>query len=516
MSQQKLALVLALALGSCTSASREYTGGGHRDLSGPYNGSDDLAGMSTSDDASMMSIGDGGGAAYADLSVNGDASGCTAGQSGLPCATGLPAQAGCGPVEICGNGLDDDCDGYVDGYPPSVNNSCSCTPGAVQKCFLGPPGKRGVGACTDGMQTCQGSAEFGTWGPCMGSIGPSPETCDNLDNDCNGCADDGLCCNAVLDCPAPGDPRIAPIAPYSDLALKGELFFSGTATKWTWAVSGGPCDQLFASAAFTPKATPPVQSFTLTNANTKDATVHFTLSGDYTVTMTVVDSSGATSTCKWVQHVQGPGVRFELCWDHQGSKGQGGADLDLHVHRSASTKAWSDDDDDCFFDNCTALDYLIGGLNWGYAQTPLANCKGAKNGTEWMSTPGMDCYSPRLDNDNISTPGIAENTNIDTPKAGDSFRSMVHYYSNGFNVEEHPIVNIYCGGNLLATYGQAPNQLSGFKTGAGDPTKGQMWRVADVAPMVDATGLTTGCTITAIHPPSTTSGFYITTNDTTY
>ena len=54
-----------------------------------------------------------------------------------------------------------------------------------------------------------------------------PRRCDKLDNDCNGCADDGLCCNAAIDCPAPGDPRIAPQAPYTDVALKGELFFPG-------------------------------------------------------------------------------------------------------------------------------------------------------------------------------------------------------------------------------------------------------------------------------------------------
>ena len=74
-----------------------------------------------------------------------------------------------------------------------------------------------------------------------------PETCDKLDNDCNGCADDGLCCNAAIDCPAPGDPRIAPQPPYTDVALKGELFFPGAATSWSWKIVGGPCDQLFAT-----------------------------------------------------------------------------------------------------------------------------------------------------------------------------------------------------------------------------------------------------------------------------
>ena len=46
----------------------------------------------------------------------------------------------------------------------------------MQKCFVGPPGKHNVGACTDGTQTCQG-AEFGNWGPCKGSISPLAERC---------------------------------------------------------------------------------------------------------------------------------------------------------------------------------------------------------------------------------------------------------------------------------------------------------------------------------------------------
>jgi hypothetical protein len=32
----------------------------------------------------------------------------------------------------------------------------------------------------------------GTWGTCVGEIGPQPETCNNLDDDCDGVVDNGF------------------------------------------------------------------------------------------------------------------------------------------------------------------------------------------------------------------------------------------------------------------------------------------------------------------------------------
>ena len=100
----------------------------------------------------------------------GDGGQCTPPQMATPCLGALPINAGCAAKEDCGpsghgNGLDDDCNGAVD-------DACPCTPGDVKPCFMGPPGKHNVGACTDGTQTCGGVGEFIHWGPCMGSIGP--------------------------------------------------------------------------------------------------------------------------------------------------------------------------------------------------------------------------------------------------------------------------------------------------------------------------------------------------------
>jgi hypothetical protein len=202
------------------------------------------------------------------------------------------------------------------------------------------------------------------------------------------------------------------------------------------------------------------------------------------------------------------------------------------VHRSGSKTAWfgpigSGNPDDCNFSNCTPDEYnpLFAAFNppqpnWGYANTPLANCQGAPTtalGSSWAQI--GSCHDPRLDIDNIDTQGRPENTNIDNPNGGDTFRALVHYYGqdsmSSINmVEQHPIVNVYCGGVLTASFGQAPNTLTGFNFGMGWDA-GQMWRVADVTATVNA-GVTTGCKVTALHPPGMNAGYWITTGSDTY
>ena len=437
---------------------------------------------------------------------------CQPPQKGVVCANPVAPMAGCVAQEDCGaagggNGLDDNCNGVVD-------EGCSCQPGSVQKCFPGPPGKRGVGACTDGSQTCVG-AEFGTWGPCVAAIVPAGESCDKLDNDCNGCADDGLCCAGQLDCPAPGDPRIPPVQPYTTFTVMGAQFYpDSAATNWKWTVTGGPCDVLF-----TTTTSPVKQSYTVTGANTANPSFNFTLSGSYTITFTVTGGDGKTYTCTWVQIVKGPGVRFELCWDKTGS-----TDIDLHVHMPDSKTSWFENPvgtrnpDDCYYINCKASNYPTGTPQWGYTDSNISACLGSPSGPTWQTKINA-CHNPRLDIDNISTSGVPENTNIDHPKNHETFRAMAHYYSG--SVEVHPIVNIYCGGQLKATYGQAPNTLGPcpgptcFNSGSGFGA-GLMWRVADVEALTNAMGDTVDCNVAPIHPPMTTSGYYVTNNNTAF
>ena len=422
----------------------------------------------------------------------------------LTCNT--PVSDGCVATEVCNNGSDDNCNGEVD-------EDCLCTAGAVQQCFRGPPGRRNIGACVDGMQTCQGTGEFREWGPCVGGIAPgTTEACDSLDNNCNGCVDDSpLCCIVELACPAPGSMPDG--SPFQNYVIDGTQFFSGAVASWQWDVSGGPCDRLF-----TTTTTPLRQTYTLTGANTSMLTLRPTLSGDYTVHVRIVTPDGTVHECTFIVHIAGPGLRIEMC-----SNRTANTDIDLHVHRPGTTTPWFStvvggtgsstaiNSDDCYYMNCKATTFAASGSpNWGYPNSPLAECSGGPEGAQW-TTLGY-CRNPRLDIDSISANGVPENINIDTPQNNGTYRVMAHYYS-GTGIAL-PMVNVYCGGQLLGSYGAAPDVVPGFDQSGGFGG-GDMWRVVDATPTVVA-GVTTGCTLTPLHPPGMTTGYYVTTGNRTY
>ena len=117
------------------------------------------------------------------------------------CYTGSPASAGVGicqtgrqtceqgrwsacrgevrPVTESCDGTDTDCDDQVDegedGQPLS------------RDCYTGSGEIVGIGICQTGRQTC----EQGQWSVCRGDVRPVPETCNGLDDDCDGQVDQG-------------------------------------------------------------------------------------------------------------------------------------------------------------------------------------------------------------------------------------------------------------------------------------------------------------------------------------
>jgi len=84
--------------------------------------------------------------------------------------------------EVCGNNIDDDCDGEVD-------ETCVCPPNTERPCYTGPEDTRSVGACHDGVERCP--ADGVGWGLCTGEVLPTVEACDGKDHDCDGEVDEG-------------------------------------------------------------------------------------------------------------------------------------------------------------------------------------------------------------------------------------------------------------------------------------------------------------------------------------
>jgi hypothetical protein len=93
------------------------------------------------------------------------------------------------PEETCNN-QDDDCDGDIDEGLQCSRPRKQCDPGTNQSCIVAE------GCASLGTQTCDNS---GNWGQCQ----PKPEVCNNdapVDDDCDGEIDEDLNCDSAETC----------------------------------------------------------------------------------------------------------------------------------------------------------------------------------------------------------------------------------------------------------------------------------------------------------------------------
>lgn len=85
--------------------------------------------------------------------------------------------------EVC-DGKDNDCDGVNDN---GVGLQGPCTPAYDTSQY---PGVRDKGECKPGVTECDPTCANPSCTKCAGGVGPSPEVCDGLDNDCDGQVDE--------------------------------------------------------------------------------------------------------------------------------------------------------------------------------------------------------------------------------------------------------------------------------------------------------------------------------------
>ena len=411
-----------------------------------------------------------------------------------------PCGTGCGDSEICGNGLDDDCDGQVD-------EGCPCTMGTVESCFKGDPSFANNPAypgCFSGSQHC---TELGTWGDCVGGVHAVPP------DNCATASQTG--CHPIT------------AVPFTTVNLHdGVGNFGDDAVSESWSVACppnvSPCPAVGGSN--------PADDFQPLQ------------SGEYTVTYNKTTANGSDQ-CTYPLFVGAPGLRVELQWEHlTGQTDQ--VDIDLHLHTPYNANPWggsSGNADDCGYNNCVANNYVGGyggGVEWFNGAAPPdpvawsppgspenTTCYNAPRGVgaQWQ-TYGQGCHNPRLDLDNIQcTPSVGdvndptfcapENINVDYPPYDMWFRIGAYYYLNWGNSNPvvHPTVKIYCNGHLAGDFGSS--YPSGPVTYVSGDSASKYWLVADVKFRNDPCD-PSACTVVPLYGDANQTAPYLSTSST--
>jgi hypothetical protein len=258
------------------------------------------------------------------------------------------------------------------------------------------------------------------WSACGGETLPTSETCDRIDNNCNGQVDDGVACGPSVTCPGA-------VSELAGATVTLRAMATG-ATRYQWALVSAP----------------PGGAATLGSPTSTSTTFTSVIVGAYTVRFTATDAMGRSASCETSVQMRGHGLRVELSWNTgvRPPTSTGRVDLDLHMHNRLAT-AWSSAPNNCYYRN----------------PTPSWDARGTAD-------------DPALDVDNTYGFG-PENIRVDQPVNTQIYSVAVHAYSGA--VRSATTVRIYCGDTLAATYAR---ELVGV-SGSGD-SNSPFWRVARV------------------------------------
>jgi hypothetical protein len=261
---------------------------------------------------------------------------------------------------------------------------------------------------------------------CGGELLPISETCNSIDDDCNGVVDNGVCSvPPTITCPTPLTTR--PLVPVTLTGVASDPD-GGAIVSWQWTLVSSPVG---ASG-----------SFSAPNSQSTQFTPN--LVGVYTIRLTVTDDEGQTNTCTTTVTATGDGIRVEVSWNTDLS------DVDTHFLRMAGGTPWFSSPNDCYYANRTPA--------WDAAGTP---------------------DDPRLDIDDVNGFG-PENINIDSPVLSSTYRVGIHYYSSHGAPTTTVTVRIYCGDISAVPVRTVTRTMYGGASTFGADAANEFWKVADV------------------------------------
>ncbi len=431
-------LVAVMGLCACTTAPGE-----DRILAGADRGAN-LPPVVGTEDASV-GIPTGGSSGGGD---GGSTGGTSGGGGSRPCVPG--------PAEVCGNNLDDTCDGLVD-------EGCVCM-GPEKGCYAGRPSdlEQANTACRAGVQYCE--LEF--YGPCEGQILPGDEVCDGLDNDCDGAVDDlPNCDNIPPQAICPPDQAGSTLANYT--LEGGYMDADGDAMQSAeWRLVGKP-------AGSTAVPMPPNALRTETFAD---------LQGEYVFELTVTDARGGIGKCQTrINAGSDDELRVEMVWNTGAANDH--SDVDMHLLRDPNAR-WFDeapDGGDCFFANCRVCraPYDLGDdaveVECREEISRFNNDPNLDPPPQIAWFPPLDTDDPRLDLDDVQGLG-PENINIRSPRDG-TYRLGVHYWHDDGFGRSSVSVRVFCGGELAMSFEPVTLDNRGADPGGAETA---FWEVGDI------------------------------------